>query len=339
MCWRDDLSAHSSSPNSITAEFFISSSDDKQQRTLTRDGASFLLTPLASDPSHPSAIGWERNGSGKLAPKVSDLGPLMDPTRLAEQAVDLNLKLMRWRIMPEIQLEKVATTRCLLLGAGTLGCHVARILLGWGVRQITFVDSSRVSYSNPVRQPLFEFEDCMDGGRPKAECAASRLGKIFPGVTARGVQLSIPMPGHRLLASDAESSAAQKNVQELETLFDKHDVVFLLMDSRESRWLPTLLGSAKNKLVINAALGFDTYLVMRHGAGPTAESDEQGTADYDKAPSRLGCYFCNDIVAPADSLTDRTLDQMCTVSRPGLAAIAGACAVELMVSISQHEAG
>ena len=43
-----------------------------------------------------------------------------------------------------------AATRCLLLGAGTLGCSVARTLLGWGVRRITFVDNSRVAYSNPV---------------------------------------------------------------------------------------------------------------------------------------------------------------------------------------------
>lgn len=40
--------------------------------------------------------------------------------------------------------------RCLLLGAGTLGCSVARTLLGWGVRRVTFVDNSRVAYSNPV---------------------------------------------------------------------------------------------------------------------------------------------------------------------------------------------
>jgi hypothetical protein len=49
--------------------------------------------------------------------------------RLADQAVDLNLKLMRWRILPELNLEKVAGTKCLLLGAGTLGCYVARVLM------------------------------------------------------------------------------------------------------------------------------------------------------------------------------------------------------------------
>lgn len=49
--------------------------------------------------------------------------------RLANQAVDLNLKLMRWRILPALDLEKVADMKCLLLGAGTLGCYVARTLM------------------------------------------------------------------------------------------------------------------------------------------------------------------------------------------------------------------
>lgn len=44
------------------------------------------------------------------------------------------------------------------------------------------VDNGRVSYSNPVRQSLFVFEDCMQGGKPKAEAAAESLRKIFPGV-------------------------------------------------------------------------------------------------------------------------------------------------------------
>ncbi|KZT38597.1 E1-like protein-activating [Sistotremastrum suecicum HHB10207 ss-3] len=282
-----------------------------------------------------NAIGWERDGKGKMSPRLADLGGMMDPRRLADQAVDLNLKLMRWRILPALDLERVSRTKCLLLGAGTLGCYVARVLMGWGIRKITLLDSSRVSFSNPVRQPLFEFEDCLEGGKPKAECAAERLTKIFPGVDAQGITLSIPMPGHPIPANEAIVEKTKADVAKLEALIEEHDVVFLLMDSRESRWLPTLIGAAKNKLVLNAALGFDTYLVMRHGGHTPSTASEEGQGEKKK----LGCYFCNDIVAPADSLSDRTLDQMCTVTRPGLASIAAASAVELMVSTLQHPLG
>lgn len=134
--------------------------------------------------ARPSAVGWEKNTHGKLGARLADLAPMMDPTRLADQAVDLNLKLMRWRILPALDLERVASTRVLLLGAGTLGCYVARTLLGWGVRNITLLDSATVSFSNPVRQPLFEFTDCLEGGKPKAQCAADALKRIFPGVVS-----------------------------------------------------------------------------------------------------------------------------------------------------------
>ena len=103
----------------------------------------------------------------------------MDPRRLAETSVDLNLKLMRWRLLPALDTDRLFAAKCLLLGSGesnstlqwaspkeartlsrlwalsnpgTLGCNVARGLLGWGIRHITLVDNGRVSYSNPVRQ-------------------------------------------------------------------------------------------------------------------------------------------------------------------------------------------
>ncbi|KAF8649445.1 hypothetical protein AX16_005792 [Volvariella volvacea WC 439] len=314
LCWRD------SEPPSSQSHHWRS-----------RFGVVYLPDGSATESptARPAAVGWEKNPQGKLGPRVADLAPMMDPTRLANQAVDLNLKLMRWRILPSLDLERTASARCLLLGAGTLGCYVARSLMAWGIRKITFVDSARVSFSNPVRQPLFEFEDCLNGGKPKAECAAERLKKVFPGIDATGHNLSIPMPGHPVPPASVDQ--VKEDVKKLEELVDEHDVIFLLMDSRESRWLPTVIGATKGKVVINAALGFDSFLVMRHGARAT-------TSKGGKNP-QLGCYYCNDIVAPTDSLTDRTLDQMCTVTRPGLAAIASATAVELLASLLQHPDG
>ena len=32
-------------------------------------------------------------------------------------------------MVPDLDLDKIAATRCLLLGSGTLGCNVARALL------------------------------------------------------------------------------------------------------------------------------------------------------------------------------------------------------------------
>lgn len=275
-------------------------------------GESFSLELLLK-PSESKTTGWERTSQGKLGPKLADLGALIDPIQLSEQSVDLNLKLMKWRVAPEIDLDVIKHTKVLILGSGTLGSYVARALLGWGVRHITMVDNGKVSFSNPVRQPLFNFADV---GRPKAGCAAEALKLIFPLVQATGVELEIPMAGHSVTNEEKQ----RQELAKLDKLIEDHDAIFLLTDSRETRWLPTVIGNVKKKIVINCALGFDSYLVMRHGV--------QGN---------LGCYFCNDVVAPSDSLTDRTLDQMCTVTRPGVALLASSLGVELLVSLLQHK--
>lgn len=276
----------------------------------------------------PKGVGWERNmKTNKLSPKTIDLGSMMDPLKLAESSVDLNLKLMRWRALPELNLTLLSTTKCLLLGSGTLGCAVGRCLLGWGIRDITFVDSGKVSYSNPVRQSLFEFTNARDG-LGKAECASEAMKRIYPLARTRGIELSIPMVGHQV-SSPQEEAEVRSSIRKLEDLIEGHDAIFLLTDSRESRWTPTVIAAAKNKIVMNTALGFDTYLVMRHGdnhgskrceafksAGIELQTNASGSNSASSASTsattttggslltdpnvQLGCYFCNDVVAPTD---------------------------------------
>lgn len=125
-------------------------------------------------------IGWEKNDNDKLLPRIAKMAASMDPERLAKSSVNLNLMLMKWRLVPDIDLAKIAAAKCLLMGAGTLGCSVARNLLAWGVTHITFVDYGKVSYSNPVRQSLFTFADALNGGKEKAVTAAKRVNDICP---------------------------------------------------------------------------------------------------------------------------------------------------------------
>ena len=103
---------------------------------------------------------------------------------------------MKWRQVPELNLDVLQKTSCLLLGSGSLGCQVARNLVSWGYRKITFVDAGKVSYSNPVRQCLFTYEDSIKPDNFKAPIAADRLREVFPMVETRGETLKIPMPGH-----------------------------------------------------------------------------------------------------------------------------------------------
>lgn len=156
---------------------------------------------------------------------------------------------------------------------------------GWGVKKITFVDKGTVSFSNPVRQPLFTFADCLNGGAAKATRASQALTEIYPGVETIGHEITVPMAGHPIV----DESSTRGDFETLKALIDEHDAIFLLMDTRESRWLPTVMGKAAGKIVMNAALGFDSFVAMRHGTSGVGDT----TAD-------LGCYFCNDVVAPAN---------------------------------------
>ena len=326
MCYRD-THLRRDQPNSLILQLESDGGVDLEPLSLESSHSSLQAPKL------PKVTGWERTEAGKLSSRNVDLSEYMDERKLADQAVDLNLKLIKWRIAPTIDLDIIKNSKCLLLGAGTLGTYVSRTLMGWGVRKITFIDNATVSFSNPVRQPLFNFEDCLNGGAKKAERAAKALTEIYPGVDATGHAMQVPMLGHPI----TDTAKTKAEFTKLQKLVNEHDVLFLLMDTRESRWLPTVMGKAAGKIVLNAALGFDTFVVMRHGLKATQAGEVE-----------LGCYFCNDVVAPADvcyppsllhkrkltpktqSLSNATLDQQCTVTRPGIAPLASSLLVLIL---------
>lgn len=141
--------------------------------------------------------------------------------------------------------------------------------------------------------------------------------------------MSIPMPGHPASTEKAEKEIID-SYHKLDELIKTHDIIFNVTDSRESRWLATVLCAIYNKICMTVALGFETFLAMRHGLSTqNHDNDING-------PSRLGCYFCNDTVAPRNSTQDRTLDQQCTVTRPAMCSLASAISVELLVSMLNH---
>ena len=63
----------------------------------------------------PKCVGFEKNESGQFAPRFANMKATMDPKSLAESSVDLNLKLMKWRLVPEMDLNQVNHRHLFLL--------------------------------------------------------------------------------------------------------------------------------------------------------------------------------------------------------------------------------
>jgi ubiquitin-like modifier-activating enzyme ATG7 len=63
---------------------------------------------------------------------------------------------------------------------------------------------------------------------------------------AQGIEMEIPMPGHPV--SPNEAAGVLEDCKRLKELVASHDAIFLLTDTRESRWLPTLLCTYENKV-------------------------------------------------------------------------------------------
>lgn len=58
--------------------------------------------------------------------------------------------------------------------------------------------------------------------------------------------MGIPMPGHPVTSK--EENTVLDDCRRLHDLIQSHDAIFLLTDTRESRWLPTLFCADNNKV-------------------------------------------------------------------------------------------
>jgi ubiquitin-like modifier-activating enzyme ATG7 len=194
-----------------------------------------------------------------------NLKEFLSKENLIEEQSNLNIKLMKWRLEPSLQLIPIQNLKVLLVGSGTLGCNMGRLLSAWGIRKLGFIDYGTVSYSNLTRQSLFTLNDfnVKGEGLSKAEAAVKNMKLLIPTIDAKAYKFKIPMPGHT--CSEAMLDEELKNLETLETLIKEYDVVFNVLDSREARYFPTLLSGIYNKLCISVGLGYDNFVIVKHG--------------------------------------------------------------------------
>ncbi|CAI8611638.1 unnamed protein product [Vicia faba] len=193
--------------------------------SLSLIGEALLTVPHGWKDVVPKAVGWELY-QGRKVPRCISLAQSMDPTRMAEYAADLNLKHMKRRDF---------------FG---LGCFVIpQVSSPWS--RHTWMPGCAHAYGMGL---FILVDNCLNGGEFKATAAVESLKRIFPAVEAEGIVMAIPMPGHPVNSQEHES--VLDDCRRLCDLIDAHFAVFLLTDTRESRWLPTLLCANANIVLI-----------------------------------------------------------------------------------------
>ncbi|CZT98923.1 autophagy-related protein 7 [Plasmodium falciparum NF54] len=376
--------------------------------------------------------GWKYYEDKKKEKKsiisIINLNDFINKDTIQRISLELNIKLIKWKILKDLKFEHIKKLKILIIGLGTLGCMVARNCVSWGIQHYTFVDNSRVSFSNISRQYLYTLEDAEkygNIGEYKCVAAKKNLLKICPDLNITAKVMDIPMPGHlNYLNENLEDT-----INELDNLINNHDVVFLLTDSKESRYFPCLMIAEKqynslkelqesvnhnnnNNNNNNSSSSSSGSNKFRKGDNVLCEEENMITHEYienikctkimDKSLNNIllyeqnnniykslnnihmydryqeifynniltsvkrlckmpplgitvaisfdsfvvlrhsylyfkgACYFCNDMHCPSDSLSYRTLDEKCTVTRCGISNISSSIATELLLALTQH---
>ena len=226
----------------------------------------------------------------------------LNKASVIDSVVSLNLHLAKWRYAPRMDLDSMKKQTVLILGIGSLGCHVIRTLLAYGVRKFILVDNGTISPSTVLRQLFYERSDI---SKKKVHVAKEKILSIVESAEVTAYDVTIPIFQTR---DSLKETIAR--IEVLNTIVTQSDAIFLLTDNRESRWLPTVLGKLHGKRTFTCAIGFDTFVCIEHSA-------------------ERGCYFCNDVIMPRNTNAFLTEDQRCTVSLPGMSGIAGGIISEI----------
>ncbi len=112
----------------------------------------------------------------------------------------------RHRVIPEIGdagQEKVAAAAALIVGCGALGSIQAQLLVRAGVGRVRIADNDVTEQVNLQRQILFD-EDDVASGRPKAEIAAAKLGRVNSEVVVEGIVTRVTAENIESLIEDVD---------------------------------------------------------------------------------------------------------------------------------------
>jgi len=195
----------------------------------------------------------------------------LQKSSVVDTVVSLNLHLAKWRFAPRMDLEALQAQCVMIVGCGSLGCHVIRTLLAYGVRNYILIDNGEISPSTVVRQLFYTRQDI---GQKKVVVSKRRILDVLGSADVETHDMKIPIFQQR----DDEEDVKHR-IRILDSMVRRCDALFLLTDNRESRWLPSVLGRIHGKRTLTCAIGFDTFVCMEHS-------------------ETTGCYFCGDIIAP-----------------------------------------
>ena len=135
-------------------------------------------------------------------------------------------------IMSDIELEKIAGSRILLVGLGGLGGHIANSLVRLGVRSIAVVDFDHFTVPNLNRQLFSSLENI---GKHKVDVIIENLVGINP---------------------KSEIIAYHVPVQEIDvSAFDETDMIIDAVDTIETKLWLEKVAQAHNKPLLHGAIG------------------------------------------------------------------------------------